>query len=139
MWLDASRHLTYSDNKKIADSFPWTATHVCFVAVLLEIYDDTPEKRQFSHMIPRYGTKDIYDIFDESCFVYYDVKSPASALARIQSLQASDEDYTRAVSSSCLHEEGNRSSTVDNFFSLGHGLGAGSIRKSIRRMMGYDE
>ena len=85
-----------------------------------------------------YGTKDIYDIFDESCFVYYDIKSPASALARIQSLQASDEDYTLAVSSSCLHKEGNRSSTVvDTFFSLGHGLGSGSIRKSIRRMMGY--
>ena len=88
-----------------------------------------------------YGTKDIYEIFDESCFVYYDIKSPASALARIQSLQASDKDYKRAVSSSCLHEEGNRSSTVERFFSLGggNGLRKGSLRKSIRRMMGYDK
>ena len=80
-----------------------------------------------------YGTREVYDIFHEDSFVFYDIDDPDQALDLIQHLESNQTEYERRLSAPVLK---NGADTVETYFSFLPTLGRGTLNKSIRNMMG---
>jgi hypothetical protein len=81
-----------------------------------------------------YGTsQDVYSVFTNNSFIFYDVNNPQPALQLLQQLQANDTLYEEMLKKPILKDGIN---TINTYPSLYPEIGNGSINKQIRQMMG---
>mmetsp|Transcript_45130 Transcript_45130/g.68029 ORF Transcript_45130/g.68029 Transcript_45130/m.68029 type:complete len:101 (-) Transcript_45130:170-472(-) len=75
-----------------------------------------------------YGTHDIFDIFNEKAFIFYDVEDPETALEQIDYLNNNPEAYEAVLNEPILK---NGQDTIDKYFSLMDGELKHRIRSKI--------
>jgi hypothetical protein len=80
-----------------------------------------------------YGTREVFDIFDEDSFIFYDIEDPDRALNLIRYLENNQTEYERRLSAPVFK---NGVDTVDKYFSFIPSIGRGTLNKRIRAMMG---
>ena len=81
-----------------------------------------------------YGSRpDVLAMFNEKAFVFYDVKNPKPALARIRELEKDSDAYDTVMKEPIL---ANGTQTVEEYFSFTNDIENGSLAKRIREMMG---
>lgn len=92
-----------------------------------------------------YGDREIFNIFRDDAFVYYDIDNPEPALAEIRYLEENPAEYQRRTSQELpllrqtLNTNTNKmdtSETVDRYFSILPGIGTGRINRKMHQMMG---
>ena len=84
--------------------------------------------------IPVYfGTREIFEIFNERAFVFYDVHDPHSALDRIARLATNESEYRKVLSEPVLARG---EETLREYFSLTDDVGTGSLKSRIQRFIG---
>jgi hypothetical protein len=81
-----------------------------------------------------YGTREVFDVFNERAFVYYDVENPQPALDRIAYLENNSTAYDEVLTEPILK---NGVETQEKYFSFRDGIGGGKLKKRIRNMMGF--
>jgi len=81
-----------------------------------------------------YGTREIFSIFNERAFVYYDVQDPQPALQRVAYLEHNHTAYTQILNEPIL---ANGSQTISDYFSFQDSVGGGKLKWRIRAKMGY--
>ncbi len=90
-----------------------------------------------------YGTTEIFDIFHEDSFIFYDIHNPQPALDLIQRLEDDPAEYHRMLQETPILKEGQR--TMDKYFSFGWSVRdrvdgkdevVVTLRDKIRTMMG---
>ena len=79
-----------------------------------------------------YGTTEIFDIFNEKAFIYYDIYDPAPAINRVRRLHRNRTAYDEVMSEPIL---ANGTETAEKYFSLADDIGGGKLRKRIRGMI----
>jgi hypothetical protein len=80
-----------------------------------------------------YGTTQVFDVFSESSFIYYNITNPAPALARIRELEDDPELYRQVVEEAPILAHG--ADTIRNYFSLASHVGGGHLQNQIRSML----
>jgi len=75
-----------------------------------------------------YGTHDIFNMFNEKAFIYYDVEDPEAALEQIEYLNKNPEAYEALLNEPILKDGQN---TIDKHFSLLDGELRDHIRSKI--------
>uniref|UniRef100_A0A7S1Z8D4 Fucosyltransferase n=1 Tax=Ditylum brightwellii TaxID=49249 RepID=A0A7S1Z8D4_9STRA len=80
-----------------------------------------------------YGTHDIFDIFNEKAFIYYDVEEPEAALEQIHYLDTNPDAYEAVLNEPILK---NGQETIDEYFSFMDGKLRDRIRSTI---LGYED
>ena len=94
-----------------------------------------------------YGTRDVYKMFREDAFVYFDIKNPQPALDRIQYLENNHTEYLRITNRALPllradHDKDHSelllstATTVDDYFSLLPNIGTGKLCRKVHEMMG---
>lgn len=90
-----------------------------------------------------YGSRDVYKIFREDAFVYFDVKNPNMALREIRNLENNHTEYLRRTNRALplLRVTSNgdtlsTAATVDEYFSLFPTIGTGKLCREIHQKMG---
>lgn len=84
--------------------------------------------------IPIYhGTEEVYDIFNQQAFIYYDPVFPKPALARVAYLEQNTTAYEEMLREPIL-ANGNR--TIKEYFSYADSVGGGVLKGRIRQMLG---
>ena len=90
-----------------------------------------------------YGSKDVYKIFREDSFIYFDVENPESALSQIEMIEANHTEYLRRTNrqlpllkSSSPGDPFSTAKTVDEYFSILPNIGSGMLCRKIHEMMG---
>ena len=79
-----------------------------------------------------YGTTEVFDVFNEKAFVYYDVDHPQKALDQIVYLNTNTTAYMDMVAQPMLaHGE----KTLEDYFSLSDDVGSGILKARILDMM----
>ena len=81
-----------------------------------------------------YGTTEIFNIFNERAFIWYDVKQPKAALDRIAYLEENRTAYDEVIKEPIL---ANGEETIRKYFSWNDELGNGDIKWFIRDMLGF--
>jgi hypothetical protein len=81
-----------------------------------------------------YGTREIFDVFNERAFIYYDIEDPQPALDRIAYLEKNQTAYDEVRSEPIL---ANGDQTIEDYFSFRDDVGGGKLKKRIRNMLGY--
>jgi len=81
-----------------------------------------------------YGTREVFDVFNERAFVYYDITNPQPALDRIAYLESNSTAYDEVLTEPILK---NGVETQEKYFSFRDGIGGGKLKKRIRNMMGF--
>jgi hypothetical protein len=81
-----------------------------------------------------YGTREVFDVFNERAFVFYDIKEPQPALDRIMYLEKNETAYDEIQNEPIL---ANGDQTIEDYFSLRDDVGGGKLKKRIRNMLGY--
>ena len=79
-----------------------------------------------------YGTTDVFDIFNERAFIYYDVENPQPALDRIAYLEKNRTAYLEVISQPIL-KDGEQ--TLEKYFSLSDEIGGGKLKQRIRAIL----
>jgi hypothetical protein len=80
-----------------------------------------------------YGSPpDVYSVFANQSFLYYDVHHPQRTLSRLQQLAGNQTLYEEMSSAPILRDGVN---TINQYFSLYPSVGDGSLNQQIRRMM----
>ena len=51
-----------------------------------------------------YGTEEVFDIFNRNAFIYYDVKRPEKAIARIKYLEENPDEYEKMLNEPILND-----------------------------------
>ena len=82
-----------------------------------------------------YGTKEVYNVYHPSSFVYYDIDDPEPALDLLKRLEANATLYHEMLSAPILLKG---KETFDQYFSLLPVVGDGSVNGKIRHMMEID-
>lgn len=82
-----------------------------------------------------YGSRVIFDIFNERCFVYYDVKNPEPALQYIRYLESNRTAYNEVLEQPILKH---KTQSIARWFSFNDDVGGGFLKKRVRSMMGYE-
>jgi hypothetical protein len=80
-----------------------------------------------------YGTNEVFDIFNERAFLFFDIDKPQETLERIKYLEGHPEAYMEMLRAPILK---NGSATVDQYFSIYPNVGSGRLNHKIRNMMG---
>jgi len=90
-----------------------------------------------------YGSKDVYKIFREDAFVYFNVSSPQPALREIRNLENNHTEYLRRTDRSLPllkatfnGDKLSTAATVDKYFSLFPSIGTGKLCREIHQKMG---
>lgn len=90
-----------------------------------------------------YGSEDVYQIFREDSFIYFDVNNPEKALAQIEILEANHTEYLRMtdrrlplLKSSSHSDPFSTEKTVNEYFSILPNIGTGMLCRKIHEMMG---
>jgi alpha(1,3/1,4) fucosyltransferase len=83
-----------------------------------------------------FGTREVFNVFNEDAFVFYDTKHPEQALDKIMFLEENPAAYFNRLSAPILK---NGSTTIDDFFSIFPNIGNGSLNRKIRQMMGLKQ
>jgi hypothetical protein len=81
-----------------------------------------------------YGTREIFDVFNERAFIYYDIEDPQPALDRITYLEKNQTAYDEVLKEPIL---ANGDQTIEDYFSFRDDVGGGKLKKRIRNMLGY--
>jgi hypothetical protein len=81
-----------------------------------------------------YGTREIFDVFNERAFIYYDIDDPQPALDRIAYLEKNQTAYDELSKETIL---ANGDQTIEDYFSFRDDSGGGKLKKRIRNMLGY--
>jgi hypothetical protein len=81
-----------------------------------------------------YGTREIFDVFNERAFIYYDIEDPQPALDRITYLEKNQTAYAEVLKEPIL---ANGDQTIEDYFSFRDDVGGGKLKKRIRNMLGY--
>jgi hypothetical protein len=82
-----------------------------------------------------YGTREVFDVFNERAFIYYDIKDPQPALDRIIYLEKNQTAYDEIQNEPIL---ANGYQTIEDYFSFRDDVGGGKLKKRIRNMLGYE-
>jgi hypothetical protein len=80
-----------------------------------------------------YGSYDVFSIFNQDRFIYYDVDHPGDALRRIKELEEDVEAYGRFKRQPILAEG---DETLKKFFSWSEEVGDGVLKEKVRALMG---
>jgi hypothetical protein len=89
----------------------------------------------FSGTVPIwYGTTEVFNIFNDRAFIYYDIKDPQRSLDRIIYLEKNQTAYDEVRSEPIL---ANGDQTIEDYFSFRDDVGGGKLKKRIRNMLGY--
>ena len=82
-----------------------------------------------------YGSApDVFDVFNENAFVYYDIDDPQPALDRIKYLEMNKTAYDEVLRGPILKDG---EETIRKYFSWNDELGNGELKWFIRDMIGY--
>jgi hypothetical protein len=81
-----------------------------------------------------YGTREIFDVFNERAFIYYDIEDPQPSLDRIAYLEKNQTAYDELLKEPIL---ANGDQTIEDYFSFRDDVGGGKLKKRIRNMLGY--
>ena len=88
----------------------------------------------FGRSIPiYYGTKEIFDVFNEHAIIYYDIHDPEPALLLIEHLETNATAYKRMLARPVL-KDGER--TLENYFSFSDEIGGGKLKQKVRNLVG---
>lgn len=131
-------HLTgrgsYIDNFKIYSHYKY-----CLVMENTEMSGYITEKIILAYLggcIPIYwGTREVFDVFHNSSFIFYDINHPDEALRQLSQLQSNPHAF-EAMQQAPILAKGN--TTIEQFFSFSKNLGNGILRSRIRQMMEID-
>lgn len=82
-----------------------------------------------------YGANQIFDIFNQHSFVYFDVDKPSEAIEQIRHLEENKTAYLEMWSRPVL---ANGNETLEAFFSLTDDIGRGRLKQRIRQAMGLE-
>jgi len=91
-----------------------------------------------------YGTREVYQIFRNDAFVFYDIHNPQPAVDEIWSLEQDDALFRRRTNRSLPLLQGTETDphdtakTLDDYFSILPGIGNGTIQRRIYEMMGLE-
>jgi hypothetical protein len=83
-----------------------------------------------------FGTDEVFNVFNENAFVFYDISQPQLALDKIMYLEKHPAAYFDMLRAPILK---NASTTIDDFFSIYPTIGKGSLNNRIRQMMGIKQ
>mmetsp|Transcript_12094 Transcript_12094/g.35303 ORF Transcript_12094/g.35303 Transcript_12094/m.35303 type:complete len:189 (-) Transcript_12094:275-841(-) len=84
--------------------------------------------------VPIYwGASQIFDVFNEKSFVWYNIDDPYPALDRLAYLERNRSAYEEVLAEPIL---ANGERTIEQYFSYSESVGKGILRGRIRRMMG---
>jgi hypothetical protein len=81
-----------------------------------------------------YGTREIFDVFNERAFIYYDIEEPQPALDRITYVEKKQTAYDEVLKECIL---ANGVQIIEDYFSFRDDVGGGKLKKRIRNMLGY--
>ena len=81
-----------------------------------------------------YGNDEIFEMFNQKAFVYYDVNNPNQALERIKYLEENATAYEEVMNEPILAPD--REVTIEKFFSFTAELGGGKLQKRIHDTLG---
>jgi len=81
-----------------------------------------------------YGTTEVFDIFNQQAFIYYDINNPQEALGRIQYLESNPDAYEQMLREPIL-ADGER--TIEKYFSFDDSIGNGQLKKRVRSKLGF--
>jgi len=81
-----------------------------------------------------YGTRQVFDIFNDKAFIYYDIENPQQALDRIAHLEAHPKDYEAILNEPILKDG---ETTIEQYFSLRDDVGGGKLKNQMLKKMGY--
>jgi hypothetical protein len=82
------------------------------------------------------GTREVFNVFSEDAFVFYDMSQPQLALDKITFLEEHPAAYIDMLRAPILANGG---TTIDDFFSIYPNIGKGSLNRKIRQMMGLKQ
>ncbi len=82
-----------------------------------------------------YGTRRVFDIFNEKAFIFYDIENPEAAIQQIRNLESDKEAYDAMLREPIL---ANGRRTVENYFSLRDDIEGGFLKNRIREKMGLE-
>lgn len=83
-----------------------------------------------------YGTAEIFDIFNEKAFIYYNVSDPEPALKQVAYLESNETAYNETLNQPIL---ANGERTIEKYFSYSDKVGKGMVKHRIRKMMEFPE
>jgi hypothetical protein len=84
--------------------------------------------------IPIYwGTEEIFDIFNQEAFLFWNVKDPQATLERLYYLETNRTAYNEMTQQPILAP-----GALDRYFSLDDHFGGGVLKKTIRHFLGLD-
>jgi hypothetical protein len=90
----------------------------------------------FSGTVPIwYGTREVFNVFNERSFIFYDVDDPQPSLDRIIYLEKNQTAYDEILNEPIL---ANGDQTIQDYFSFRDDVGGGKLKKRIRNMLGYE-
>mmetsp|Transcript_7140 Transcript_7140/g.15522 ORF Transcript_7140/g.15522 Transcript_7140/m.15522 type:complete len:459 (-) Transcript_7140:34-1410(-) len=81
-----------------------------------------------------YGTTEIFGIFNQNAFVYYDINYPQVALDRIRYLEENPEAYQKMLDEPILAEA---ERTIEKYFSFDDEIGNGDLKRRVRTKLGF--
>lgn len=83
--------------------------------------------------IPVYwGTREIFDLFNERAFIYYDIDNPLPAINRIVHLESNRTAYDQVMNEPILK---NGMESYNQYLSIDDVVGNGSLKKKIRNTL----
>jgi hypothetical protein len=82
-----------------------------------------------------YGTREVFDVFNERAFIYYDIEDSQPSLDRIIYLEKNQTAYDEIQNEPIL---ANGKQTIEDYFSFRDDVGGGKLKKRIRNMLGYE-
>lgn len=81
-----------------------------------------------------YGTREIFEFFNEQAFVFYDIHNPEPALARITYLESNASAYDAIMKEEPVLARGQ--ATIRDYFSFSDDVGGGVLKAKMRSMLG---
>ena len=77
-----------------------------------------------------YGTREIFNLFNQDAFVYYDIDNSEEAIERILELERNHTAYQDVIGQPVLAD-----GALENYFSYRDNIGGGVIKHRIRNML----
>ena len=125
----------YMENYKVYSKYKY-----CLVMENTETSGYITEKIVLAYLggcIPIYwGTKEVWNVFHPSSFIYYDSHAPEAALSELELLLQPNNTAWGIKRSIPILAYGLE--TLQRYFSLDDSIGGGRLKRDIRNMMGID-
>lgn len=83
-----------------------------------------------------YGSPQIFDIFNEKAFVFYNITDPQPALDKVKALEEDHELYDLMLQEPLVAQG---SLTIEKYFSFDDKIGNGVLKKQIREKLGVGD